>query len=173
LDIWLFCTQIEMNPGRRWAPTDFVQHAHVIYALCEFLTPARSPFVRAFVGTPALGTGGDQHGQPQRISRNRASNRCWQERPRPVDHRFTLLFAVWLMFGVLGKPIRTDLHLTAAQMYWPGAAAVLAGSLLRLPLGILTERIGGRRVMIGLLLWTAIPCLLVAWAQTFHPKKRS
>ena len=86
---------------------------------------------------------------------------------------FTLLFAVWLMFGVLGKPIRTDLHLTAAQMYWPGAAAVLAGSLLRLPLGILTERIGGRRVMIGLLLWTAIPCLLVAWAQAFHPKKRS
>ena len=81
---------------------------------------------------------------------------------------FTLLFAVWLMFGVLGKPIRTDLHLSAAQMYWLGAAAVLAGSLLRLPLGILAERVGGRRVMIGLLLWTAIPCLLVTWAHSFN-----
>lgn len=80
---------------------------------------------------------------------------------------FTLLFAVWLMFGVLGKPIRADLHLTASQMYWLGAAAVLAGSLLRLPLGILAERIGGRRVLIALLLWTTIPCLLVAFAHGF------
>jgi len=81
---------------------------------------------------------------------------------------FTLLFAVWLMFGVLGKPIRAELGLTASQMYWLGAAAVLAGSLLRLPLGILAERIGGRRVMIGLLMWTTVPCLLVAWAHSFY-----
>lgn len=80
---------------------------------------------------------------------------------------FTLLFAVWLMFGVLGKPIRAEFNLTATQMYWLGSAAVLAGSLFRLPLGILAERIGGRRVMIGLLLWTAVPCLMVAYAHSY------
>lgn len=80
---------------------------------------------------------------------------------------FTLLFAVWLMFGVLGKPIRTELGLSASQMYWLGAFAVLSGSLFRLPFGILAERVGGRKVMIGLLLWTTVPCLLVSFAHTY------
>jgi NNP family nitrate/nitrite transporter-like MFS transporter len=80
---------------------------------------------------------------------------------------FTLLFAVWLMFGVLGGPIRRELGLSASQMYWLGAAAVLSGSLLRLPFGIFAERFGGRRIMIGLLLWTALPAAAVAYAQGF------
>jgi NNP family nitrate/nitrite transporter-like MFS transporter len=81
---------------------------------------------------------------------------------------FTLLFAVWLMFGVLGKPIRGELGLSASQMYWLGALAVLSGSLFRLPFGILAERIGGRRVMLGLLLGTVVPCLLVAYARSYE-----
>ncbi len=80
---------------------------------------------------------------------------------------FTALFAVWLMFGVLGKPIRAELALTTSQMYWLGAAAVFAGSLLRLPFGILAERFGGRRIMIGLLVWTAVPTAAVAYAGSF------
>jgi NNP family nitrate/nitrite transporter-like MFS transporter len=80
---------------------------------------------------------------------------------------FTLLFAVWLMFGVLGVPIKAELHLDTVQFSWLTAIAVLSGSIWRLPLGILTDRIGGRRLLIGILLATAVPTYLVSQATTF------
>lgn len=80
---------------------------------------------------------------------------------------FTLLFAVWLMFGVLSVPIKEELHLDKIQFSWLTAIAVLSGSIWRLPFGILTDRIGGRRLFIALLIATAIPCFLVSRATTF------
>ena len=80
---------------------------------------------------------------------------------------FTLLFAVWLMFGVLGVPIRNELKLNMVQFSWLAAIAVLSGSIWRLPLGILSDRIGGRALMTGLLLATAVPTFAVAYATTF------
>ena len=80
---------------------------------------------------------------------------------------FTLLFAVWLMFGVLGVPIKEELHLDTVQFSWLTAIAVLSGSIWRLPLGIWTDRVGGRRLMTLLLIATAIPTLLVSHATTF------
>lgn len=81
---------------------------------------------------------------------------------------FTLLFAVWLMFGVLGVPIKEELHLNKIQFSWLTAIAVLSGSIWRLPFGIWTDRVGGRRLFILLLLASAIPCYLVSRATTFH-----
>src|SRR6185503_9597464 len=80
---------------------------------------------------------------------------------------FTLLFAVWLMFGVLGVPIKEELQLDTVQFSWLGAIAILSGSIWRLPLGILTDRVGGRLLMTLLLLATAVPTLLVSRATTF------
>ncbi len=80
---------------------------------------------------------------------------------------FTLLFAVWLMFGVLGVPIKKEFHLDTVQFSWLTAIAVLSGSIWRLPLGIWTDRVGGRRLMTLLLLATAVPTVLVAHATTF------
>ncbi len=80
---------------------------------------------------------------------------------------FTLLFAVWLMFGVLGVPIRNELKLNMVQFSWLAAIAVLSGSIWRLPLGILSDRIGGRALMTALLLATAVPTFAVAYATTF------
>jgi NNP family nitrate/nitrite transporter-like MFS transporter len=80
---------------------------------------------------------------------------------------FTLLFAVWLMFGVLGVPIKKELHLDTVKFSWLTAIAVLSGSIFRLPLGILTDRMGGRRLLFWLLLATAIPTFLVSYATTF------
>ena len=48
---------------------------------------------------------------------------------------FTLMFAVWLMFGVLGIPIRDEFGLTDVQLSWITAVAVLNGALWRLPAG--------------------------------------
>ena len=48
---------------------------------------------------------------------------------------FTLMFAVWLMFGVLGVPIQAELGLSEPQLAWISAVAVLNGSMWRLPAG--------------------------------------
>lgn len=80
---------------------------------------------------------------------------------------FTLLFAVWLQFGMLGKSIAKDLSLTQGQIYWAGFAAVMAGSLLRLPAGILTDRLGGRAAMTVVLLLSAIPCYLLSTTHSY------
>jgi NNP family nitrate/nitrite transporter-like MFS transporter len=80
---------------------------------------------------------------------------------------FTLLFAVWLMLGVLGVTIKTEMKLSAVQFAWLTAIAVLSGSLFRLPVGLLNDRWGGRIVMTALLLITAVPCFLVSRVRTF------
>ena len=46
---------------------------------------------------------------------------------------FTLMFAVWLMLGVLGVPIKAELHLSGVQFAWLTAIAVLSGAIFRLP----------------------------------------
>lgn len=81
---------------------------------------------------------------------------------------FTLLFAVWLMLGVLGVAIKSELKLTPVQFAWLTAVAILSGSIFRLPLGILTDRRGGRVVMAVLLLFSAIPCFLVSLVHSYE-----
>ena len=80
---------------------------------------------------------------------------------------FTLLFAVWLMFGVLAIPIRKELGLSEMQFSWLTAIAILNGSVWRLTFGLLADRFGGRLVMSLLLLVTAVPTFLVAFAHSY------
>jgi len=75
---------------------------------------------------------------------------------------FTLMFAVWLMFGVLGIPIQKEFGLSDSQLAWLSSVAILNGSIWRLLLGVLTDRIGGKRVSIVMLLVTAVPAFLLA-----------
>ncbi len=78
---------------------------------------------------------------------------------------FTLLFAVWLMLGLLGIAIRQEFNLSSHQMEWLLATALLAGSLPRLHFGILTDRLGGRLVMTLLLVWASVPCFWLSRAD--------
>jgi NNP family nitrate/nitrite transporter-like MFS transporter len=98
---------------------------------------------------------------------------------------FTALFAVWLMFGVLGLEVKKDAVLmlgadAAASMTpaeiktavesrfeWLLAVAILAGSLPRLNFGIWADKFGGRSMMLVLLLGCAIPCYLVSHTGTY------
>jgi len=80
---------------------------------------------------------------------------------------FTLMFAVWLMFGVLGIPIRKELGLTDVQLSWLAAIAILNGSLWRLLFGILADRFGGRNVFTILVLATIVPSYMVSQADTY------
>lgn len=77
---------------------------------------------------------------------------------------FLVCFAVWMMFGVTGIPIRQALGLNPFQFGLLTATPVLTGSLLRLPLGILTDRFGGRIVMLLLLVACAVPVWLSSYA---------
>jgi NNP family nitrate/nitrite transporter-like MFS transporter len=81
---------------------------------------------------------------------------------------FTLMFAVWLMFGVLGVPIQKELGLTDVQLAWLGAAAILAGSLPRFLFGVWTDLYGGRLVMTLLMLAAAVPTFFVSRATTYE-----
>jgi NNP family nitrate/nitrite transporter-like MFS transporter len=80
---------------------------------------------------------------------------------------FTLMFAAWLMFGVLGVPIQKEFGLTDVQLSWLSALAILNGSLWRLPSGILTDRFGGRRVFAVLLVVTAVFSYWVSLADSY------
>lgn len=80
---------------------------------------------------------------------------------------FTLMFAAWLMFGILGKPITEEFGLSEVQLSWIIAVAVLNGSMWRLPAGMVTDRIGGRKVMTFLLLASALASYLVSRADSY------
>lgn len=80
---------------------------------------------------------------------------------------FTVCFMVWMMFGVIGIPIRQMLDLNATQFGLLMATPVLTGSLVRVPLGIWTDRYGGRIVM-ALLMAVTVPAIwLMAYATQF------
>ncbi|MFI4976039.1 MAG: nitrate/nitrite transporter [Caulobacterales bacterium] len=80
---------------------------------------------------------------------------------------FAVCFAVWMMLGVTGIPIRKQLGLNASEFGLLTATPVLTGALLRLPLGVWTDRFGGRIVMFILLVVGALPLWLSSYATQF------
>ncbi len=80
---------------------------------------------------------------------------------------FTLLFAVWLMFGMLAVKFKKEFDLNDGHLYTLTLTAILAGSLLRFNFGVWADKYGGRKVMTLLLLVPVIPTALVAFATEF------
>jgi NNP family nitrate/nitrite transporter-like MFS transporter len=80
---------------------------------------------------------------------------------------FTVCFMVWMMFGVIGIPIKKTLGLNATEFGILTATPVLTGSLIRVPLGMWTDKYGGRLMLFGLMLFTVIPIWLISYATQF------
>jgi MFS transporter, NNP family, nitrate/nitrite transporter len=80
---------------------------------------------------------------------------------------FTVCFAVWMMFAVIGIPIKQELGLNETQFGLLTATPVLTGSLIRLPLGMWTDKFGGRIVFFLLMLSTVVPIWLIGEATEF------
>jgi MFS transporter, NNP family, nitrate/nitrite transporter len=80
---------------------------------------------------------------------------------------FTVCFAVWMMFAVLGIPLKKQLSLSETQFGLLAAMPVLTGSLVRVPLGIWTDRYGGRIVFFVLMLSTVVPIWLMSYATEY------
>jgi NNP family nitrate/nitrite transporter-like MFS transporter len=80
---------------------------------------------------------------------------------------FTVCFMVWMMFGVIGIPLKQTLNLNATEFGLLTAMPVLTGSLVRVPLGIWTDRYGGRVVM-ALLMAATVPAIwFMAYATAY------
>ena len=80
---------------------------------------------------------------------------------------FTVCFMVWMMFGVIGIPIKKTLGLNATEFGLLTATPVLTGSLIRVPLGIWTDKYGGRIVM-ALLMAATVPAIwLMSYATAY------
>ena len=80
---------------------------------------------------------------------------------------FTVCFMVWMMFGVIGIPIKKMLDLNATEFGLLAATPVLTGSLVRVPLGIWTDRYGGRIVMTILMAITVPAIWLMSYATVY------
>ncbi|QNM95158.1 MFS transporter [Chitinimonas koreensis] len=80
---------------------------------------------------------------------------------------FTVCFAVWMMFAVLGIPIKRQLGLNETEFGLLAAMPVLTGSLVRVPLGIWTDRYGGRIVLFVLMLSTVPAIWLMSYATAY------
>jgi NNP family nitrate/nitrite transporter-like MFS transporter len=75
---------------------------------------------------------------------------------------FDVSFCVWYLLGPLGNFVADDLALTATQKGFLVATPLLGGSLFRIVMGVLTDRLGPRRTgLVGIGL-TFVP-LLVGW----------
>ncbi len=80
---------------------------------------------------------------------------------------FTVCFMVWMMFGVIGIPIKKMLNLNSTQFGLLMAMPVLTGSLIRVPLGIWTDRYGGRIVMAVLMAATVPAIWMMSYATEY------
>ena len=80
---------------------------------------------------------------------------------------FAICFAAWGLIGAFASHFREIYNLNASQTAFLVAAPVLLGALARIPMGLLTDRWKGRAVFSGLLLFSAIPPLLVPAVSSY------
>ncbi len=80
---------------------------------------------------------------------------------------FTVCFAVWTIFSIIGVKIKQDLGLSETQFGLLVATPVLTGSLSRIFLGVWTDQFGGRLMLPLQMLITAISVWLLASVQTY------
>lgn len=99
------------------------------------------------------------------VSRPPASKRGNRVALAAVTFATGLAFAGWTLLGPLGPGLQQDLNLNDTSLGLLMATPVLVGSLLRLPVGALADRFGGRRVLAALLAVTPLPLVLMG---AFH-----
>ena len=81
---------------------------------------------------------------------------------------FTVCFAIWTIFSILGIQIKQDLGLNDTQFGLLVATPILTGALRRLILGIWTDQYGGRNVMTLTMLLSAIATYLLSSVETYE-----
>src|SRR6185503_16515278 len=80
---------------------------------------------------------------------------------------FTVCFAVWTIFAIIGIRIKDEIGLNETQFGLLVGTPILTGSLIRLALGIWTDQYGGRVVYTLTMLSAAAATLALSYAQTY------
>jgi len=81
---------------------------------------------------------------------------------------FTVCFAVWTIFSIIGVRIKQELGLNDTQFGLLVATPVLTGSVSRIFLGVWTEQFGGRIMFPLQMLITAVCVWLLTSVQTYE-----
>jgi len=81
---------------------------------------------------------------------------------------FTVCFAVWTIFSIIGVQIKSDLGLSETEFGLLVGTPILTGSLSRLLLGIWTDQYGGRIVYVAVMLCAAVATFLLSYATTYE-----
>ncbi|CUH64540.1 Nitrite facilitator 1 [Thalassovita gelatinovora] len=81
---------------------------------------------------------------------------------------FTVCFAVWTIFSIIGVKIKQDLGLSDTQFGLLVATPILTGSISRIFLGFWTEQFGGRIMFPLQMLITAVAVWLLTSVQTYE-----
>jgi NNP family nitrate/nitrite transporter-like MFS transporter len=80
---------------------------------------------------------------------------------------FTVCFAVWTIFAIIGVEIKQELGLNETQFGLLVGTPILTGSLIRIFLGIWTDQYGGRRIYTVVMLAAALATFLLTYAHTY------
>jgi NNP family nitrate/nitrite transporter-like MFS transporter len=80
---------------------------------------------------------------------------------------FTVCFAVWTIFSIIGVRIKDELRLSETEFGLLVGTPILTGSLVRVALGIWADRVGGRMVYTATMLAAAVATFLLAYAHTY------
>ena len=81
---------------------------------------------------------------------------------------FTVSFAAWGLVGGLASTFAGLYSLSASQTALLVAIPVLLGSLARLPMGMLTDRLGGRLVFSALLAFSGLAAFIVSLTNSYR-----
>jgi NNP family nitrate/nitrite transporter-like MFS transporter len=99
------------------------------------------------------------------MSRHRSSRAGWNLALATLA--FTLCFAAWSLISPFAKTFKHDLGLNYTEALLLTAVPVVLGSLLRIPVGKLTDRYGGRLMFTVLLAFSALPAVLFGYAHSY------
>lgn len=80
---------------------------------------------------------------------------------------FAVCFSAWGMLAPIAPDIQDELGLSDTETSIMISIPVVLGSLLRIPLGLLTDRVGGRVVFAGMLFYSAGAAVLVGFASSY------
>ena len=80
---------------------------------------------------------------------------------------FTVCFAVWTIFSIIGLQIQKDLHLSETEFGLLIGTPILSGSLIRLILGIWSDQYGARIIYVLVMATAAVATLLLTTVETF------
>ena len=80
---------------------------------------------------------------------------------------FTVCFAVWTIFSIIGLGVKEELGLSETEFGLLVGTPILTGSLTRIVLGVWADQIGGRRVFAAVMVLAAIATFLTSFADSY------